>query len=61
MTTITIGQLIAALHDAYEREYDDDALARVATEVTVNDLLAKRERERRRSATTVPMRVRRAA
>jgi hypothetical protein len=35
----TIGQLVSSLYSRYQREYRDDALAALATEVVVGELL----------------------
>jgi RNase P/RNase MRP subunit POP5 len=37
--TITMGQLVNDVFEAYERRYGDTELAAVATEVTVGDIL----------------------
>jgi RNase P/RNase MRP subunit POP5 len=51
--TITMGQLVSEVFEAYERRYGDTELAAVATQVTVEDVMrANRKR---------PVRVRKAA
>ncbi len=44
-----IGQLVSGLFDAYESRYHDPKLAALATEVTLTELLADRERSRRQA------------
>jgi hypothetical protein len=39
----TIGQLVAALYDQYERRFHDEELAALATQVALNELLASLE------------------
>jgi hypothetical protein len=39
---MTIGQLISNLYSKYERDYQDETLAVVATQVTVDELLRAR-------------------
>jgi hypothetical protein len=44
--TITMGQLVAALFDAYDRKLHDEQLAAIATEVRISELLEQRSRKR---------------
>jgi hypothetical protein len=44
--TITMGQLVTALFDAYDRKLHDEQLAAVATEVRISELLDQRLRRR---------------
>lgn len=44
--TITMGQLVSEVYEAYERRYHDKELAAIATQVTVDDLM-RVSRERR--------------
>lgn len=50
--TITMGQLVNEVFEAYERRYGDTELAAVATQVTVDDLMrtARSRRARVRKA-----------
>lgn len=50
--TITMGQLVSTMFEAYERRYHDGQLAAVATQVTLADLLrdARRPETRPRRA-----------
>jgi len=52
--TITMGQLVSEVYEAYERRYGDTELAAVATEVTVDDIIqtARRRRPRGRKVTS---------
>jgi len=52
--TTSLGQLVSDLFAKYEREFQDDHLAALATEVRISELLERANRERR-------TRVRRAA
>ena len=45
--TITMGRLIAGLYDDFTRRYHDDELAAVATEVMLDELLARIRRAQR--------------
>jgi hypothetical protein len=45
--TITIGQLVSTLFDAYDRELHDERLAAVATQVRIAELLARTPQRRR--------------
>jgi hypothetical protein len=49
--TITIGELISTVFDAYDRSLGDEKLAAVATEIRVAELLGGRPRVRRARAT----------
>ena len=42
--TLTIGQLVSTLFDAYDRELRDERLAAVATQVRIVELTARRPR-----------------
>jgi len=57
--TITMGQLVSEVFEAYERRYGDTELAAVATEVTVDDIIriATRRRLRARTATAPRSRI----
>jgi hypothetical protein len=48
--TITMGQLVSEVFEAYERRYGDTELAAVATEVTVDDIMRTARRPRRSTA-----------
>jgi hypothetical protein len=45
--TITMGQLVSTLFDAYDRSLHDEHLAAVATQVHIAELLERRTRARR--------------
>jgi len=45
--TLTIGQLVSTLFDAYDRELNDERLAAVATQVRIVELMAPRPRPQR--------------
>jgi hypothetical protein len=45
--TITMGQLVAQFFEAYDREFHDEELAAVATQVRIAELLEKKPRTRR--------------
>ena len=47
--TITPGQLVASLFDAYDRSLHDEELAAVATQVCIAELLDQSARARRES------------
>jgi hypothetical protein len=42
--TLTIGQLVSTLFDAYDRELHDERLAAVATQVRIVELTSRRSR-----------------
>jgi hypothetical protein len=44
--TLTIGQLVSTLFDAYDRELNDERLAAVATQVRIVELMARKPRAR---------------
>jgi hypothetical protein len=46
--TITVGQLISTVFDAYDRSLGDEKLAAVATEIELSELLAHSSLARRR-------------
>lgn len=48
--TITMGQLVCEVFDAYERRYHDKELAAIATQVTLADILSRASRKRRARA-----------
>jgi len=45
--TLTIGQLVSTLFDAYDRELHDKRLAAVATQVRIIELMARKPRHQR--------------
>ena len=45
--TISMGQLVAALMDAYDGKLHDERLAAVATQVRIAELFEERARARR--------------
>jgi hypothetical protein len=48
--TITMGQLVSEVFEAYERRYRDTELAAVATQVTLDDIMrTTRARKQRNS------------
>ena len=46
--TITMGQLVSTLFDAYDRELHDEQLAAVATQVRLVEILSRASRPQRR-------------
>ena len=42
--TLTIGQLVSTLFDAYDRELNDERLAAVATQVRIVEFMARKPR-----------------
>jgi hypothetical protein len=52
--TITMGQLVSEVFEAYERRYGDTELAAVATEVTVDDIIRTVSQRRSRSRKAAP-------
>jgi hypothetical protein len=47
--TITMGQLVSDVYEAYERRYGDTELAAVATQVTVDDIIQTARKRRPRA------------
>lgn len=50
--TTTMGQLVASIFQAYQRELGDEQIAAVATQVRLSDLLGKRPASQRRTKAT---------
>lgn len=42
---MTIGRLVSELFDRYQRQYRDEELAALATQVVMSEVLAARQRE----------------
>ena len=40
-TTVTLGDLIATLHDYFMDLYDDEDIATMATAATINDMMCR--------------------
>jgi hypothetical protein len=48
--TTTVGQLVSQFFESYDREYHDEEIAAVATQVRIMDLLERTRRVRARPA-----------
>jgi hypothetical protein len=49
--TITMGQLVSQFFETYDREFHDEEIAAVATQVRITELLERRARTRTRRVT----------
>lgn len=47
---LTIGQLVSDLFSKYERQFGDEQVAAIATQVTIDEVLRNRNRNRNRAA-----------